>query len=85
MGEVPDNYRKADVTADFKKDEEDLEDYKQISLTLNPGKMVEQLILESISRHMKAEKVIRSSQHGFIKLCMINWINYYNEISGFLD
>lgn len=32
-----------------------------------PGKEVAELNLETISRHMKNEKVIRSSWHGFIK------------------
>ena len=50
MGEVPENYRTANVTAILKKDKEDPGDYRQVSLTLNPGKVIEQLILGSISR-----------------------------------
>ena len=40
---------------------------RQLSLTLIPGKMMEQLILETFSRHAKGKKVIVSSQHGFSK------------------
>lgn len=36
-----------------------------ISLTLNPEEVIKQLILETISRHMK-EKIL-GSQHGFTK------------------
>ena len=48
---------------------------------------MEQLILETISRHMKEKKSIRNSQHGFPKrkLCLTNLISFYSEITGFLD
>ena len=84
---MPENYRKANVTAIFKKDEKDPGDYRQVNLTLNPGKVTEQLILGSTSRHMKGKNVIRSSQHGFTKgkSCLTNLINLYNEMTGFLD
>jgi len=39
---------------------------------LNPGKMMEQLILQTLSRLMKDKKVIGNSQHGFI---MLDWLN----------
>lgn len=40
--------------------------YRLLSLTLIPGKVIEQLILEVISRHVK-KKVVANSQHGFMK------------------
>lgn len=40
----------------------ELGNYRPVSLNSFPGKVREQLILEMISRHMKEEKVIRSSQ-----------------------
>lgn len=48
----------------FRKDKEDAGYYRPVSLTLIPGKVVEQLMLETISRHRK-KKIIRSCQHGF--------------------
>lgn len=43
-----------------------------VSLTLIPGKVMEQLILESISRHMKDKKISSSHQPEFSKgrLCL---------------
>lgn len=40
-------------------------DYRPVSLSLIPGKVIEWLLLESISRHVKGKGVIWSSQHGF--------------------
>ena len=48
---------------------------------------MEQLILETIFRHNKDKKIIRSSQHGFIKAksCLTALINLYNEMTGLVD
>lgn len=49
------------------KDDEDLGNKRLVSLILIPGKVVEQLILGTIIRHVKEKKVIRNSQHGMRK------------------
>jgi len=48
---------------------------------------VEQLIAETISRHMKDKKFIRSMQHSLLKgkPCLTNLINFYNEMTGLVD
>jgi len=58
-----------------------------VSPTLIPGKVMEQLILETICRHKKEKKIIRSSQRGFTKgkSCLINLVNIYNETTVLLD
>jgi len=67
-GEVPEHWRKANVTLIFKKGKkEDPGIYRLVSLTSVPGKMMEQLILEVIIKQVEEKKVIRSSQHGFTK------------------
>ncbi|KAK4819507.1 hypothetical protein QYF61_005858 [Mycteria americana] len=55
---------------------------RPVSLTLIPGKVMEQLILGTISRHMKNKKVTGSSQHGFTKSCLTNLTTFYNEMTG---
>jgi len=46
---------------------------------------MEQLILGPISRPIKDKKIIRSSQHGFIKSCMIKLIKFYDEMVGLVE
>ncbi|PKU38655.1 rna-directed dna polymerase from mobile element jockey-like [Limosa lapponica baueri] len=53
----------------FKKSKkEDPGNYRPLSLIWITGKAIEQLILETISRHTKDKKVIRNNQHGFNKV-----------------
>ncbi|PKU31187.1 rna-directed dna polymerase from mobile element jockey-like [Limosa lapponica baueri] len=78
-GEVPEDWRKANVTPVFKKvKKENLGNYRPVSLTSIPGKVMEQLIMDVISKHVEEKKVIRSGQHGFIKgkSCLTNLIAF---------
>lgn len=57
-----------------------------VSLTLIPGLVMEQLILETVSRHVN-KKVITSSQDGFTKTksCFTNLVNFHDEVTGLGD
>lgn len=46
---MPENWEKANVTPGFKKDKENTGNKQLVSLTSNPGKVMEWLILEAIS------------------------------------
>ncbi|KFP28178.1 RNA-directed DNA polymerase from mobile element jockey, partial [Colius striatus] len=58
-GEVPEDWRKASVTPVFKKvRKEDPGNYRLVSLTSIPGKVMEHLILNVITEYMKEKMVI---------------------------
>ncbi|PKU37480.1 rna-directed dna polymerase from mobile element jockey-like [Limosa lapponica baueri] len=87
-GEVPEDWRKANVIPVFKKGKkEGPGNYRPISLTSIPGKVMERLILGAISEHMEEKKAIRSSQHGFTKgkSCQTNLIAFYDGTTGWMD
>ncbi|TRZ15395.1 hypothetical protein HGM15179_011709 [Zosterops borbonicus] len=76
-GEVPEDWRKANVTSVFKMSwKEDPGNYRPVSLTSVPGKVMKQFILDVISKPVEGERVIRSSQHGLSKgkPCLTNLI-----------
>ena len=64
----------------------DLRNYRPVSISSVPGKVTEQLILDDISKQVD-KKVIRSSQHGFVKgrSCFANLVAFYDVMTGRVD
>lgn len=56
---------KVNLSTVFKSKQENPGNYKTISITLIPRKLMEQLILETIFMHGKDKKIIRSGEHSF--------------------
>jgi len=86
--EVPDDWRLASVTSIYKKDrKEDPGNYRSVSLTSMPGKIMEQLILSALTGHVKDNHGIRPSQHGFMKgrSCLTNLISFYDQVTRLVD
>ncbi|PKU48620.1 rna-directed dna polymerase from mobile element jockey-like [Limosa lapponica baueri] len=81
-GEVPEDWRKTNVMPVFKKaKKEDPGNYRLVSLTSIPRKVMERFILDVISKHLEEKKVIGS---GKLKKCGLdewtvgwieNWLN----------
>lgn len=73
------NWKKANDSMVFKKGKkEDLGNSRPVSLSLILGTMMEQILLETFSKHMKVKKVIGSSQHGILreKSCLTSLIAF---------
>uniref|UniRef100_A0A8B9VLG6 Reverse transcriptase domain-containing protein n=1 Tax=Anas zonorhyncha TaxID=75864 RepID=A0A8B9VLG6_9AVES len=87
LGKVPVNWRLANVTPIYKKGRRaDPGNYRPLSLTSVPGKLMEQIIL-SVMRHLQDNQVIRPSQHEFMKgrSCLTNLTSFYDKVTCLVD
>jgi len=86
--EVPDDWRITNVTSIYKKDrKQDPGNYRLVSLTSVPGKIMERFILSALTGRVKDNQGIRPSQHGFIKCrsCLTNLNSFYDQVTCLVD
>ncbi|RMC19379.1 hypothetical protein DUI87_03989 [Hirundo rustica rustica] len=87
-GEVPGDWKLASVTPIHKKGaKEDPGNYRPVSLTSVPGKIMEQFILSAITQNLQDGQGIRPSQHGFRRgrSCLTNLITFYDQVTRLVD
>lgn len=68
-------------------DKQECGNYRPVSLTSIPGKVRKQVIPKYISNHIKENKLIESSQHGFTKgkSYLNNLVAFCKEMTGSAD
>jgi len=69
----------------FKKGKKgELGNYGLVSLTSVPGRVMELLILNVVSKRLEEKEVIRTSQHGFTKResCLINLVAFCDAMAA---
>ena len=87
-GEVSEDWRFASMTPVYKKGcKKDLRNYRPVSLTSVPGKVMEQIVLREIMQHVRDDRGTRLSQHGFMKgrSCLTNLVSFYDLVIHLVD
>jgi len=87
-GEVPDEWKKANVTPIFKKGtKKDPGNYRPVSLTSVCCKMLESILRDALMDHLTCNNLLKASQHGFMpgKSCTTNLLEFFEKTTQAID
>jgi hypothetical protein len=87
-GEVPDDWKKANVTPIFKKGaKSDPGNNRPVSLTSVCCKMLESIIRDTMMEHLLENGLLKQSQHGFMprKSCCTNLLEFFEAATSAVD
>ena len=87
-GQLPLDWRSASITPIFKKGSRvSAGNYRPVSLTSVPCKVLESIIREDMLSHLESHKLIAEEQHGFVKnkSCLTNLLETLDDVTSALD
>ncbi len=87
-GTIPDKWREATVIPIFKKGSKgEAGNYRPVSLTSVPCKIMETIIKNHLVRHLEENNLIKDTQHGFLKgkSCATNLIIFMDKLTEIVD
>jgi Reverse transcriptase (RNA-dependent DNA polymerase) len=87
-GTVPQDWKKAKVVPIYKKgSKSDPGNYRPVSLTSVPCKLLESLIKDAVMKHLTSENLIKQSQHGFMpgRSCTTNLTLFLDTLTKAVD
>jgi len=87
-GEVPEEWRSANVTPIFKKGSKaEPGNYRPVSLTSVCCKILESVMRDEIMDHLSANNLLNQSQHGFMpgKSCSTNLLEFLEKATKVID
>ena len=87
-GDVPDEWRQANVSQVFKKAEKyDAANYRPVSLTCICCKTLEHILVSNINKHLALDSILADCQHGFRsqRSCETQLVKFVHDIISNLD
>jgi len=87
-GQVPKDWKEALVTPVFKKGEHyKASNYRPISLTSVPAKILEHVLVSAIMHHLESNNILSTQQHGFRKhhSCETQLLEFVEEASSAME
>ena len=85
---VPNDWKTANVTPLFKKgSKKDPGNYRPVSLTSIPGKMLESIMKKQMVKYIENNSLLKNTQHGFLsgRSCLTNLLEYLEYVTCKID